>query len=136
MAPLWSAIFQGDSDDWDSLREHASPGCASCKGTGAERVEHDERPQVNFANENAHIVALALGIDLDGGHGSMELATLRRGLIRARNVTTPDELRAYESTGRVFVRGYDRADLDAALTRLQGLVEAAQRIGATRILWQ
>lgn len=135
MSPAFGPLFQHESDDWGALREYADPDCVRCKGTGVERVERDDRPQVNFANENAAIVARALGLDLDGGIGSMSLATLRRGLVRARNVTVPAELRAGMAAPRVTVRGYSRADLDAALTRLQELVEAAQRLGATRILW-
>lgn len=136
MAPLWSAIYQGESDDWASLCAHADQSCARCHGTGAESVERDQRPQVNFANANAYIIAHALGIDLGCGVGAMDLPTLRRGLLRARNVATPDELRADETTGRVTVRGYTRADLDRALTSLQELVDAAQRLGTRRILWQ
>lgn len=136
MSPLFGPTFRGESDDWGSLAEHADPLCGSCKGMGVERVEHDDRPQVNFANANACIVARALDIDLDGGIGSMSVATLRRGLVRARNVATPAELRAGSEAARVVVRGYSRADLDAALDRLDGLVAAAQRLGATRIRWQ
>jgi hypothetical protein len=135
MAPVFGELFRGESTDWDGLRGYADPHCKQCGGTGVERIERDERPQVNFANENAYIVAQALGLDLDGGIGRMELATLRRGLIRARNVAVPAELRADELTERAIVRGYSRGDLDAALTRLQELVSAAQRLGATHILW-
>ena len=135
MAPTFSDLFQRQSADWGSLQAYADPACKQCDGTGVERVERDERPQVNLANENAYIVAQALGIDLDGGIGRMELATLRRGLIRARNVAVPAELRADEVTARAIVRGYSRGDLDTALTRLQELVSAAQRLGATHILW-
>lgn len=136
MAPLFGALLHGESADWGALREHADPDCSRCKGTGAECVEHDDRPQVNFANENAAIIARALGVDLDGGIGSMDLVTLRRGLVRARNLTTPAELRAESVTARTAVRGYSRGDLDAALERLVALAQVAQLLGATRILWQ
>ena len=93
-------------------------------------------PRQRFGEQPLRVcVAQALGIDLDGGIGRMELATLRRGLIRARNVAVPAELRADEVTARAIVRGYSRGDLDTALTRLQELVSAAQRLGATHILW-
>jgi hypothetical protein len=136
MSPAWSDIFHGESDDWASLRADADPSCARCAGSGAERVEYDERPQVNLANENAAIVASALGIDLDGGIGSMELATLRRGLVRARNVAVPAEFRAGIAKGRLIMAGFSRDDLTAVLARLDGLVRDAQRLGATRIVWQ
>lgn len=136
MAPEWTDLFRGVSHDWASLRAYAQPTCVQCQGTGAEWTTPDQRPQENFANENAELVASAMGLDLDGGIGSIELAGFRRGLIRARSVRTPDELRAAVQAPRVIIRGYTASDLDRALTRLEGLSVTAQRLGATRILWQ
>ncbi len=136
MSPVWASLFRGECDDWAALRADADPSCVQCAGSGIERVEHDERPQVNLANLNAAIVARALGIDLDGGNGAMDLATLRRGLLRARNATQPAEFRADMQTDRVSVPGFCRGDLVKVLARFDWLVEAAQRLGVTRIVWQ
>lgn len=135
MSPVFSAIFRGESDDWQALRADADPSCPTCGGTGVERVERDMRPQENFANGNAAIVADAMGLDLNDGYGECELATFRRGLIRARNVSHPDELRAAEEGPRYYAPGYSSGDLSRALGRLEGLVEQAIALGATRILW-
>lgn len=134
-APAWCALFRGESDDWASLAEHAVAHCAQCAGTGVERTSRDGRPQENFANDNARIVAQAMGLDLCDGCGSVELAVFRRGLIRARNVSQPDELRAPERGTRFSVAGYSSEDLSRALGRLERLVSEAQRLGATRIVW-
>lgn len=136
MAPLFGALFRGECDEWSSLAEHAAPGCAQCGGTGVERLDVDERPQVNFANENAHIIARAMGLDLGHGIGSTDLATLRRGLIRARNVRSADELRAPETAPGRILAGYTSDDLQRALARLDWLVSEAQRLGVRRILWE
>ena len=135
MSPAFSAIFLGESDDWQALRADADPNCPTCDGTGVERVERDMRPQENFANGNAAIVAGAMGLDLNDGYGECELASFRRGLIRARNVSQPDELRAAEEGPRIYAPGYTAADLSRALGRLEGLVAQAIALGATRILW-
>lgn len=135
-APAWSALFRGESDDWASLAEHAAPDCHTCQGTGIERTQHDARPQENFANGNAGIVARAMRLDLADGYGSCELAAFRRGLIRARNVGQPDELRAPEEGPRYYAPGYTADDLSRALGRLERLAERAASMGAARILWQ
>jgi hypothetical protein len=135
MAPLFGDLLHGQSQDWESLREHADAGCANCGGSGVECVSLDGRPQVNFSNGNAAIIFRALGIDMSAGYGDMELATLRRGLIRARNVAVPETLRASDESERVHVAGYSRGDLLRALARLDELVAAAQQLGATRLTW-
>lgn len=136
MSPVFGALMRRESDDWQALRADADPGCVACGGTGVERVERDERPQANFANANAELIAAAMALDLDGGIGACELAVFRRGLLRARNVSQPDELRAAEEGPRYYAPGYSADDLSRALGRLEGLVEQAIALGATRILWQ
>lgn len=136
MAPTWCDIFRGECDDWASLAAHAAPDCAQCRGSGVERCDRDGRPQENFANANARLVAGAMGLDLADGYGVVELAAFRRGLIRARNVSQPDEPRAPKAGPRLHVAGYSADDLSRALGRLERLAGEAQRLGATRILWQ
>jgi hypothetical protein len=135
MAPMFSSLFRGESDDWASLAEYAAPGCAECSGTGIERGSRDGRPQENFANDNARIVAQAMGLDFGDGYGSCELAVFRRALIRARNVRQPEALRAAEAGSRFYVAGYTSDDLSRALGRLERLASEAQRMGASCIVW-
>jgi hypothetical protein len=136
MAPTWGLLFRGESTDWASLAEHAAPGCAQCAGTGTEHCSRDGRPAVNFANENARTVAVAMGLDLADGYGSIELAVFRRALIRARNVSQPAVLRAPEAGPRFYRAGYTSENLSQALGRLEQLASEAQSLGATRIRWE
>lgn len=136
MAPTFDVLLRGESDDWASLAAYAAPGCAQCAGTGVESYDADARPQENFANDNARLVAQAMGLDLADGCGSVELVAFRRGLIRARNTGQPDALRAPQAGPGFYVAGYTADDLARALGRLERLACEAQRIGATRILWQ
>lgn len=135
MSPMFGALFRRESDDWQALRADADPHCSTCGGTGVERVQVDKRPQENFANANAAIVAAAMGLDLDSGIGECELAVFRRGLIRARNLRAPVCWREPVQTPRHIAPGYGTADLSRALGRLERLVEQALAMGAVRILW-
>jgi hypothetical protein len=136
MAPTWGQLYRHERGDWASLRPYANHNCSQCQGTGVEEVSHDMRPQLNFANENAEILFRVLGIEFNAGHGDADLATFRRGLIRARNVSTPETLRAAVETERVHVAGYSRSTLRRALSLLEELIGIAERKGATRIMWQ
>lgn len=135
MAPAWAAVYRGESDDFAPLRGHADPQCRQCGGTGAEPVEQDDRPQVNFANMNARLVLQAMGLDSEDLVGRRMLPEFRRGLMRARNMAQPETLRAAETDGRHHVAGYSRADLMAAVQRLQELAERAGQLGARSIFW-
>ena len=135
MSPAWTAVHRGESHDFAPLRAHADPKCAQCGGTGAEPVEHDTRPCVNFCNGNARLIAQAMGLDFGDGYGRADLPTFRRGVIRARNTRQPETLRAAESRGRFRAGAYTRADLMRALARLEALIADAERLGARAIIW-
>ena len=86
MAPSFSALLEGSSEDWASLEEHACPDCWRCNGSGSEIVSHDHNPSMNLANENAFLLLNALGLPKEG-FGSVNIHEARRAVIRANNVT-------------------------------------------------
>lgn len=141
MSPLFGELLHDTgaprpNAEWAPLCLDADPGCHTCEGTGIERVSGDARPQVNFCNANAAIIARAMGLELNEGYGAAELAVFRRGFIRARNTKQPDTLRESETGDRSYVAGYTRDELLEAVMRLEVLVLRAAALGATRLLWQ
>jgi len=137
MSEHFGAFVMGERTDWEVLKPEASPNCQLCGGSGVEEVRVDLRPQVNFANGNAQIILKALGLphceqDL---YGECDLATMKRGIIRARNVRQPEVLRE-RIEGKNFIgHGYTREDLADALCRLEDVVTSGEKRGAQRITW-
>ena len=137
MSPAFSGLFEGWRDDWDALRVDANPECLRCNGSGIEEVSVDLRPQVNFSNDNAVIIMRAMGWEADHQNlcGECDLATLRRGVMRARSSSGPDVLRERVEAHRYIGHGYTRADLLDALARLEAIAQRGQAIGATKVTW-
>lgn len=137
MSPAFADLFEGRRDDWGALRADANPACLTCEGSGVEEVRVDLRPQVNLSNDNAKIVMGAMGWKTDPRNmcGECDLATLRRGIVRARNTDGPDVLRERVETSRYIAYGYTRADLLDALARLEDIAQRGQAAGATKVTW-
>lgn len=137
MSEHFGAFVRGERTDWEALEPDASQNCQRCDGTGVEVVPVDLRPQVNFSNGNAQIVLKALGLPHRETElcGECDLATLKRGIIRARNVEHPEVLREH-TEGRAFVGyGYTREDLMRAIDDLDQVVQIGEQRGATQITW-
>src|SRR5690348_10745458 len=83
MAEVWGDFFRGEDSPEirKQLRQEADPKCAMCKGSGIEKVQHDDAPTINLANENAKILFAVLGLPFDWA-GEIDIPTARRAVMR------------------------------------------------------
>lgn len=137
MSDHFGAFVRGERTDFEALTTDASPNCELCHGTGAEDTRVDLRPSVNFANGNAEVILEAMGLrscptEL---YGEADLATMKRGIIRARNVNLPDIIREREERKNYVAHGYTRAQLMAAIDELEAVVSVGERRGAKKVTW-
>lgn len=137
MAESFSAFVCGERTDWEVLRPEANPDCVTCKGSGVEESRISLRPSVNFANGNAVIVLDALGVAYDDSYlfGECEIAVMKRGIIRARNITMPEVLRERVEEGNYISQGYTRDQLMRAISQIEKVVSLGEKRGATVISW-
>jgi len=133
------------------LQANADPTCHICKGTGIEVNELDDRPEINWANDNARAILGALGVAFDEC-GDLSVADARRALMRARSrgdlspFTRPEEVvhgrpRANED-GSVELRpvrswggALNAAGIRDRVEQFARFVEESATRGATTILW-
>lgn len=98
----------------------------------------DPTDELNLCNANARALldAMDLASDDDGFGGEVDIATARRGIIRARNRRT---LSSFTRPGvdepRCFEPAFTDDDLLHRLARFEAFVEESARRGATRITW-
>ena len=135
MADCFGAFVDHERDDWEALKRFSYPECWSCDGSGVEKVRVDLRPNVTFANDNTYIILNAMGLLGEDLTGEADLPTIRRGIIRARNVSHPEVLRAHVCRRGLIMAEYTRVHLMDAVSRLAEVVQVGAARGATGITW-
>lgn len=133
MSPVWGSVYEGDSDDFDALAEHADPDCVGCHGYGVEPVLWEQRPSMNVANMNACALTAALG--LPEGQGECTIHDARRAVIRARNTDISAHAFKTEQHSRAYVIGLDLDRLGERIDEFAKMVEEGAEKGAKRVLW-
>lgn len=136
MSDHFGAFVRGERTDFEVLTPEACPTCELCKGTGVEETFVDLRPSVNLANGNAQIILEAMGLFCGELYGECDLPTMKRAIIRARNVNHPEVLREREERRNFIAHGYTREQLMGAIDELGEVVRVGERRGATKITWE
>ena len=137
MPPVFVDVFEGRSDDWDALANDADPDCFMCESKGWRMEEQSQAASVNFANVNAILVLKAMGRPPKSESdlwGELSIATARRGIIRARNITNHELRKPIDEPG-LFIAGLDRAGLMARVDAVSEVIEASAREGGKTISW-
>lgn len=136
MAPGWPRCSS------QQIREHASPHCPCCGGTGFEKVPYDDGPTMNLGNANARLMLTALGLEYQDYRCTIHEA--RRAVIRANNLPLAHLVRHAERVmgtcgdaivARVFSPEFTEQDLRDRIDRFAAMVEAASSRNASLILW-
>lgn len=99
----------------------------------------DPTDELNFCNANARALldVMNLASKDDGFGGETDIATARRGIIRARNRRSLADFVRSEANARAreIVSPLTEEGLRERLDRFEAFVEASARLGATRITW-
>lgn len=150
---VWSAAMQGNFSPsrLAALEEAADPSCVFCGGTGVEMAPGFV-PELDLANDNAHVFLAILGLGDNGGlMGEAPLPEARRALMRGRSrdlsrFTRPDFAihggPRDRGDGVVELHplrwqecGLTEERLRSYLDRWEQLVRDAEAAGATCIRW-
>jgi len=155
MAERWIDAMDGD---WSeavkvNLKAEANPACPFCKGTGIEGFTRDDRPHINWANDNGVRVLATLGIvGEDAPYGEMTIAEARRAVMRARSrsdlsaYTREEEVRhgapRADENGvvelkplRVYSPSLDENSIQDRIEQFAHFVEESAARGATLVRW-
>jgi hypothetical protein len=132
------------------LAEGAAPACASCRGSGVERVPRENPLTLNLANDNAFRLLALLGLPVAPA-GKSTLAEARRALLRARNGRVDHYAREDEVVHgtpseredgtvelrpvRAWIRGLGVDRLAGYVDQLEALVQSAGKRGAKELVW-
>ena len=145
-------IIRGDTDITlvqGELEKQANKKCTNCHGLGVESFDVPVLPELNLANANARILFSILGLDLDKDEYS--ISDMKRGIIRGLNIDLSKFIREDEviygepcynndgivdlRPGKVFIRGLDKERIESYIYRLNDMIQAHEKSGATKFLW-
>lgn len=152
LASSWCDVYEGEDTPAAraELAAHAFQTCPMCRGTGFETVPVSDRIELDLNEGNAAALFAALGPPRDP-IGELPIVTIRRAIIRARNVDLERHARAPEieygkpmdqGDGVVEMRpfrgltvGLTGDQLRERVDRLARVVEEGARHGATMVRW-
>jgi hypothetical protein len=153
MAETWSDFYHGEDTPAirAALKAEANPQCPLCKGTGIEKVSHEDSPHMNLANANAEILFKVLNIPFDS-IGELTIPEARRALIKAMSRSSvkeferPDHIEYGKPREvepgvvdlkplRVFGPGVNEEKIHEYIKRFGEFISEVIQKGGTKIYW-